>query len=353
MMLSVIEFQDPTGEIMVARIPQEGTAEFMTGSQLVVQDGQLAVFYRDGKPTDGFKPGRHTLSTQNLPIITRLVNLPSFGLRSPFRAYVYFLQLKTFTNLGWGTPTPILFRDSEFKAVSLRAHGTSALRISDANVFLHTIIGSQSLETTFAIQEYIRRIVVSRFASFLPGVLTSILDLAPKYREIEVGLKQAVHDDLAQYGLELVDLLVEAITVPPEVQEMINRAAGSRALDTTELGRYQAMAISDALRDSAKQPGGGMADVVGLGAGLAIGQQLAGGAAPAGPPPLPQSAQWYVGKSGQQLGPFTQNDVIGQIKAGQVNRDTLVWRDGMPNWAAAGQTPEFGAMFGSGPPPLP
>ena len=352
-MLSVIEFQDPVGEIMVARVPIRGTAEFATGSQLIVQDGQLAVFYRDGRPTDGFKAGRHTLTTQNLPILTKLLNLPSYGLKSPFRAYVYFIQLKTFTNLGWGTPTPILFRDSEFKAVHLRAHGIFSLRIEDPNVFLRTIVGSQGFETTHAIEEFVRRIIVARFANFLPSKLTTVLDLPAQYQEIEAGLKKEVFDDLAQYGLGLVDLLAEAITVPPEVQEMIDRAAGSRALDQSELRRYQTMAISDAVRDSAKQPGGGAAEMIGLGAGMAMGQQIAADVARAGPPPFDQGAQWHVAPGGKPEGPLTIEDIQARARDGQVTPKTLVWRNGMSSWTAAGDMPELHALFGAEPPPIP
>jgi len=362
MPLSVIEFQDPTGEIMVARVPQEGTAEFLTSSQLIVQDGQIAVFYRDGRPTDAFRAGRYTLDTKNLPVLGKLINLVAYGGKSPFRAYVYFIQLKTFTTLGWGTPTPILFRDSEFRAVHLRAHGSFSLRVGAPSTFLQTLVGSQGLETTYAIQEFVRRVVVSRFAKVLPSILKTVLDLPAHYQEIETGLKQAVHDDLNQYGIELVDLLVEAITVPPEVQQMIDRAAGTRALDESELRRYQTVAMSDALRDASKQPGtAGMAEAIGLGAGIGMAKEFvrplaagAPGAAPPGvPPPLPTMVQWYVAVGGKQAGPFSASDVVAQIQARQITRDTLVWHEGMANWAAAGQVADLASFFSAGPPPLP
>ena len=285
MPMSVIEFQDPTGEVMVARVPWEGTAEFVLGSQLIARDGQIAVFYRDGRPTDAFKPGRYSLDTQNLPVLSKILKLATFGLKSPFRAYVYFIQLKTFINLGWGTPTPILFRDTEFKAVHMRAHGSFSLRVANPSVFLKTIVGSQGLGNTHAIEEYVRRIIISRFADTLPKILKTVLDLPSHYREIEVSLKKAVFDDLEQYGIKLVDLLVEAITVPPEVRQMIDRAAGSRALDDSELKRYREAAISDALRDAAKQPGDGSSGItagLGLGAGLEMARDMVSKSAPPG-----------------------------------------------------------------------
>jgi len=279
MPMSVVQFQDSTGEVMVARVPWEGTAEFVLGSQLIVQDGQIAVFYRDGRPTDAFKPGRYSLDTQNLPVLSKILKLATFGKQSPFRAYVYFVQLKTFINLGWGTATPILFRDTEFKAVHIRANGSFSLKVDNPSVFLKTIIGSQGLSNTHAIEEYIRRIIISRFTDTLPAILTTVLDLPAHYREIEVNLKKAVFDDLQQYGLKLVDLIVEAITVPPEVQQMIDRAAGSRALDESELKKYKEAAMSDALRDAAKQPSSGADGItagLGIGAGLGMAKEMMG-----------------------------------------------------------------------------
>lgn len=362
MPFSIVEFQDPTGEIIVARVPPEGTGEFITGSQLIVQDGQLAVFYRDGRPADAFKAGRYTLDTRTLPILSKFLKLASFGRKAPFRAYVYFVALRTFTNLGWGTATPILFRDQEFKAVHLRANGTFSLRIKNPKTFLFSLVGTRGLETTYAVEDFVRRVIVSSLAKTLPGIMKTVLDLASHYQDIEVSLKRSVYDDLNQYGIELVDLLVEAITVPPEVRAMIDRAAGSRAVDELEIRRYQILAASDALRDASKQPGGGMTDAVGLGAGFGMAQQFVAGMgeprtpAAGGPPPPPPpsaTAQWYTAVGGQQAGPFTQEDIQAQIQKGQIGRDTHVWRQGMANWAPAGQVSELSAFFGGVSPPPP
>ena len=289
----VVEFQDPSGEIMVARRPEEGTAELVSGSQLIVQDGQIAAFFHDGKPTDGFRAGRYNLSTQNLPVLSKLLKLATLS-KSPFRSYVYFVALKTFTDLGWGTPTPILFRDSEFRMVNLRAHGAFAVRVANPKVFLLTIVGTQGIQRTFALQEYLRKIIVSRLAQILPELLSTILDLPKHYEEIASRVKRAVHEDFNQYGIELVDLLIEAITLPTEVQEAINRATGVRAVGKDELGRYERVARSDALRDAAQQPGGeaaaGMGAGLGFGAGMQIAREMvgpgAGGSSPGGAAPL-------------------------------------------------------------------
>jgi membrane protease subunit (stomatin/prohibitin family) len=269
----VIQYTDPTGDVMVARMPSEGTADLNSGSQLIVQDGQFAVFYHDGKPADGFRAGRFSLETQNLPILSKLLNLATFG-SSPFRSYVMFVALKTFTNMGWGTSSPILFRDSEFKIISLRAHGVFSIRIGAREVFLQTIVGTQRMETSSAIKAFLRSIISSRLAQVLPEVLTTVVDLPKHYQTIAAKVKNSVRDEFEQYGLELVDLLIEAVTLPTEVQDAINRAAGSRALGIEEIDRYERVARSDALRDAAKIPSSG-ADAMTAGVGLAAGMQMA------------------------------------------------------------------------------
>jgi membrane protease subunit (stomatin/prohibitin family) len=361
MPMSVIEYQDPTGEIMVARVPAQGTADFLMGSQLIVQDGQIAVFFRDGRPTDGFRAGRHSLTTESLPVISRLLNLAAYGLKSPFRAYVYYIHLRTFTNLGWGTSTPVLFHDSKYGDVPFRAHGSFSVRVADPSLFLRTLIGSKGLETTYAVELFIRDLIVSAFAAILSGNLTTVSALPTCYRQIGVALKKAVHEDVAQYGLELVDLIVGAITLPDEVRKGIERAAASRALDQGELGRYQAVAMADALRDSASQPaGGGMAQAASLGAAMQMGHQFVappGAAMPAAAPPpvAPASplARWHVAAKGKQFGPYTDEQMRQHIATGAINGGVLVWRDGLANWTAAAQVPELASLFVAAPPPPP
>jgi membrane protease subunit (stomatin/prohibitin family) len=270
----VIEFQDNTGQIMVARVPPDGTGELVTGSQLIVQDGQVATFFHDGKPADSFRVGRYSLSTQNVPVLSKLLNVAMLSL-SPFRSYVYFVALKTFTDLGWGTSSPILFRDSELKVVNLRAHGTFAVRIGNPKVFLHTLVGTQGMETTDAVEQYLRKAIVSRFTQILPDVMTTVIDLPQRYEELSVRVKQAVRDHFSQYGLELVDLIIEAVTVPPEVQDAINRAAGTRAVSANEVSHYERVMRSDALRDAAQQPGGDVGSSLAAGLGIAAGLDVA------------------------------------------------------------------------------
>lgn len=269
--LDVIEFFDEVGDIMVAKIPYEGSGEFRLGSQLIVQEGQTAIFYRDGQALDGFTSGRHTLTTQNIPLLGKIIGAP-FGGKSPFRSYVYYVASKTFINLGWGTQTPVLFRDSDFRMISLRAHGDFSIRIVKPRTFLNTLVGTRGMETTFALEEFFRTVIVSRLNEAIGTMMKSILDLPVHYNTISLRTKEAVAADFDQYGIQLVDLLIQAITPPPEVQEMMNRASGVAAQDAE---KYKAIATADAMRDAAKNPGGMAGDGLGAGLGLAMGLGMA------------------------------------------------------------------------------
>lgn len=364
MLFDVVEYLDPTGEVMVARVPEKGSGDFTLGSQCVVQDNQVAVFYTDGKMADQFTAGRYTLSTMNLPILKGISKIAFKG-KSPFRAYVYFVNLKRFIDMGWGTPEPILFRDSELKMVNLRAYGTFTVRITDHVRFLNTIVGTQGMESTSDINHYLRGIVVSRFARVLPDKLTTVIDLASEYQNIEVGVKDATRDDFSQYGLELTDLFVKSITLPPEVQQIIDRAAGTRSMASDEILRYQQISAADALREAAASGGGGeLAGGLGIGAGLAMGTQFAAqlqnqqnqGVASGGPPPLPDgqiSASWFAGVSGERIGPLSIEELKAYIDSGRISRDTLLWREGLTDWLPAENVPDVSGLFASEPPPLP
>jgi membrane protease subunit (stomatin/prohibitin family) len=268
--LEVLEFFDPSGEIIVIKRPEMGSGEFKLGSQLVVQESQLAIFYKDGRALDMFEPGRHTLSTMNLPFLGKIIGAP-FG-QSPFRCYVYFVSTKTFTGMGWGTGTPVNFRDSELRMIQLRAHGSFAIRIIQPRTFLQTIIGTMGKETTYQIEEYIRAFIISKLNVNLAKQLDTIFDLPLHYETIALNTKQDVREDLLQYGIELVDLIVEAITPPPEVQERIDQASGLAAQDTD---KYRDIGTIDALKDAAKNPSGTAGEGIGAGLGLGMGMTMA------------------------------------------------------------------------------
>src|ERR1700674_414350 len=271
--LSVIEFFDNTGQQIVHRWPEEGSTDIKWGSQLIVQESQSAVFFRDGKALDTFGPGRYALSTQNLPLITGLLSIP-FGGTSPFQSEVYFVALKVFTNLHWGTAEPILFRDTEFAMVRLRAYGIFSVRVTDAQLFVNKIVGTQNVYTSESLQDFFRNIIVSRLNNLLGETVKSVLDLPKYYDALDAAAKARVKDDFAQYGVELVDFLINAITPPDEVQKVIDERTGMGVVGN--MGQYMQYKAARSLEDAAQNPSGGAGTAAGIGMGAGLGFMVPG-----------------------------------------------------------------------------
>lgn len=302
--MQVIQYQDPLGQTLVARVPREGTEAIQLGSQLLVEESQQAIFLRDGKALDTFGPGRHTLTTQNLPLLTKLLGLP-FGGKSPFQAAVLFVSTKTFYDLRWGTKEPVVYRDRELSMVRLRAFGKFALRVGNAQLFANSVVGTMESYTTDGVESWFKDVIVARFTDLLGENLQTIFDLPKVYDELAAGLKARVADDFAKYGVELADLFLGAITPPEEVQKMIDERSGMGALG--DLDAYMKFKAARALGDAAQQEGGeggtsGMVGAgVGLGMGAGIGSMLPG-----------MMQQAMAGQGTQQQGQQGQGQQQGQ-----------------------------------------
>ncbi len=262
--LEVIEWFDDSGREMVHRIPEDGSGEIKLGAQLIVRESQAAVFFYNGKATDAFGGGRHTLTTANLPILTKVLSLP-WGFTSPLRAEVYFVNMKVFPDFKWGTRDPVAFKDAELGLVRLRAFGMVNVRVLQPVLFINSLVGTQGVYTTEEIAEYLNRVIVSRFNDFMGEQLDSILDLPQQYDALSEGLKERLREDFSRFGLGLQQLYINSITPPAEVQKAIDDKSRLALFD--DLNRLARMKAAMALEKAAENPGEAGAGM-GLGFGL-------------------------------------------------------------------------------------
>ncbi len=262
--LEVIEWFDDTGKELVHRIPEQGSGEIKYGAQLTVRESQAGVFFYKGKAVEAFGPGRHTLKTGNIPLLTKMASLP-WGLTSPLRAEVYMVNMKVFTNLKWGTRDPVAFRDDELGLIRLRAFGIFNLQVVQPVLFINSLVGTQGIFSTEAIEEYLNRVIVSRFNDFMGDSIDTILNLPAKYDELSDGLCERLEKDFSHFGLALENLYINSITPPPEVQTAIDDR--SRLGVFQDLDKLTQMKAAMALEKASESDGGAGA---GMGAGLGL-----------------------------------------------------------------------------------
>jgi membrane protease subunit (stomatin/prohibitin family) len=272
--LDLIEHPDESSDEIVHRVPENGSGEFRLGSQLVVRESQQAVFFRDGKALDTFGPGRHTISTNNIPLLTGLLGIP-FGGDSPFRAEVYFVSMREFTDMKWGTQQPLVYRDTDFGMVRLRAFGTYSLRVADPQLFVVQVVGARGAYSTAAIDDFLKGVIISEFNDLLGETQTSLLDLPRMTNELATTARNALADDFARLGLALTTFQIGAISPPEEVQQRIDERSGMAALG--DMRTYTQYKTAQAIGVAANNPGSG-GDVagagVGFGAGIGMGQAM-------------------------------------------------------------------------------
>jgi membrane protease subunit (stomatin/prohibitin family) len=273
--LDIVEWLDDTNDTMAWRFPFRGQ-EIQNGGKLVVRESQTAVFVNEGQFADAFGPGTHTLNTQNLPILATLKGW-KYGFESPFKSDVYFLNTKLFNDLGWGTPNPIMMRDADFGVLRIRAFGIYSIRVLDAKSFLKNVVGTNGVFTTADIQEQLRKSLISRFTDALGEAKIPALDLAAKYDELSELLRQKMDPEFQTMGLECSKLFIENISLPEEVEAMMDKRA-SVGMMAPVMGAYTQMQVADSLPLAAQNPGGmagmGMGLGMGVGMGNMMGQQM-------------------------------------------------------------------------------
>ena len=262
--LENLEWFDETGQELVHRLPEEGSGEIKYGAQLTVRESQAAAFFYKGKAVGAFGPGRHTLKTANIPILTKIASFP-WGGTSPLRAEVYFINLKVFTNLKWGTRDPVAFKDSELGLIRLRAFGVFNLQIAQPVLFVNSLVGTQGIFSTAEIEEYLNRVIVSRFNDYMGETIDSILNLPSKYDELSQGLSERLTEDFSHFGIRMTHLYINAITPPPEVQQAIDDRSRMGVFD--DMNKLMQMKAAMAMENASESEGGaGM----GMGAGMGL-----------------------------------------------------------------------------------
>ena len=360
--IDIVEWLDDTNNTLVYRFERYNN-EIKYGAKLVVREGQMAVFINEGKLADIFAPGTHTLTTQNMPILATLKGW-KYGFQSPFKAEVYFCSMRKFTNLKWGTPGPATMRDKEFGIVRVTAFGIYGIRIKDPGTFIKDIVGTDGRFTTEGIAENLRGKLGTRIKEVMPELGLSIIDLESKVTELGQKLNQRLGAEFEAFGLELVEVQVQDLGLPEEVEKAIDKRGAMAAIGN--LQAYTQYETASAIRDAANNPGGVAGAGVGLGAGLAMGAQMVnsmGGAlgmgggsnttSTQGPPPIPGAMAFHIAVNGQQTGPFEISALQSQVASGQLKRDSLVWKTGMAQWSKAGEVAELAGLFANLPPPLP
>lgn len=363
-LVDIIEWTDDSRDTIVWRFPRYNN-EIKMGAQLTVRPGQAAVFVDEGQIADVFAPGMYELSTQNMPIMSTLKGW-RYGFNSPFKSEVYFVTMRQLTDMKWGTQNPITMRDKEFGMVRLRAFGGYAAQVVDPGKLINELVSTDPMFRTEEIEEYLRSLIAGRLGPALAKLQVPMLDMVASQDEVGNKLAGALTQELAEYGLAIRKFIIENISLPPEVEKMLDKRTSMGVLG--DMNQYQQFQTANAVEQAAQNPGGA-GEGVGLGMGMAMGQQMANNMAqqqyhpqqqapqqqapqqqaPAGPPPMPATDLWYIGVGGQQKGPFPAAALSQQ----GLKPDTLVWKQGMASWQPASQVPELASALQSGPPPLP
>lgn len=363
--IDIIEWLDDTQDTMVYRFERYQN-EIKNGAKLTVRESQMAVFVNEGQIADVFGPGMYTLNTANLPILATLKGW-KYGFNSPFKAEVYFINTKNFTDRKWGTKNPIILNDDRFGMLEIRSFGTYAMRIQDPGKFIKEIVGTDGEFTTDEVDAQLRSIVVTRFTDAVGESRIPVEGFAGNVNELSEFAHGQLTPEFMEYGIELTKFLVENVSMPEEIKKEIFELSRLEKIDLDKLAKLKA---AKAMEKAAENPGGAAGAGMGIGMGFVMANQVGGvfnqstqqgGAQPAAgqgapaptPPPLPTQSQFWVAVNGQQAGPYDMATIQQMIASQQISRDSLMWKQGMANWVEAGEINEINGFFGSVPPPLP
>lgn len=295
--IDVIHWTEEGDGVLAYRYPMQDF-EIQTGAQLTVRDSQMAVFVNEGQVADIFGPGLYSLNTQTLPVLTNLKNWDKL-FDSPFKSDVYFFSTRLQLDRKWGTPNPITIRDKDFGMVRMRAFGIYAYKLADPGRFYKEISGTRDIYTVDDLDGQLRNLVIAGMTDLFGASGVPFIDMAGNQMEFAARLKAALEPVFARYGLLLDTFAVQNVSLPEELQKMLDTRIGMNMLG--DMGRYTQYQVANSIPLAAQNEGGLAGMGAGLGAGLTIGQGMAQamsqamtpGAVPPGPavpPPLPSAA---------------------------------------------------------------
>ncbi|MEM7596667.1 MAG: SPFH domain-containing protein [Pseudomonadota bacterium] len=366
--IDVIHWVDDTRDTMVWRFERQGH-EIKYGAKLTVREGQAAVFVHEGQLADVFTPGLYMLETNNMPIMTTLQHW-DHGFKSPFKSEIYFVNTTRFNDLKWGTKNPIMLRDPEFGPTRIRAFGTYTVRVVDPARFLTEIVGTDGEFTMDEISYQVRNIIVQSFSRIIAGSGIPVLDMAANTADLGKLIAAEISGVVAEYGLSIPEFYIENISLPPAVEEALDKRTSMGLAG--DLGKFTQYSAAEAMTAAAKTPGSGAGEGIGAGLGMGMGMAMAnqmsqgpwgaqaGGAqagvqpaAAAPPPPPPVEHVWHVAENGKTHGPYSKAALGRMATEGKLTRETYVWTAGQDGWLQAEDVQELAQLFTVLPPPPP
>ncbi len=366
--IDIVEWLDYTDDTIAHRFERYQN-EIKNNAKLIVREGQTAVFVNEGQLADVFTPGTHTLNTQNLPILTTLKGW-KYGFDSPFKAEVYFVNTHLFTDEKWGTKNPITLSDDRFGLVEIRAFGTYAFKIADAGTFIKEIVGTDNNFTNFEINEHLKSLIATRFTDTVGEANLPIELYAANTSELSETCQDVMKPEFMTVGISLEKFYIENVSMPEDLKKEIFEYSRLDKLDLDKLTKFKtAKAIEAAATNEGGTAGAGM----GMGMGFVLAQQMGGtmmgspqatpqmggqqpfqNQATPVPPPMPVSVQFFYAVNGTQQGPVSFDQLKGLFANRTVNKESLIWKQGMSGWTALQEVEELKSFLGGNtPPPLP
>lgn len=268
--LDVIEYEDVSNKLIVYKYQREsGNNELKQGSKVIVRESQSAVFLKGGQLADILSPGTYSLNTDNMPVLSTLKAFPYLFV-SPVIADLYFVSTRQFIDNKWATKNPIMKRDCEFNMARIRAFGKFSFRITDVALFMREIFGTKGIVLTYDIVSYLSSMVTEAFSVAIGESQLSVLDLAAEYRKIASMMQERLNEQTGAIGVQFSDILVENVSLPDEVEKLIDEQSGI-GMAKQDMDAFMQYQTARAMRDASKQKGG----LAGLGAGMALGNTMA------------------------------------------------------------------------------